>query len=130
MLSFIQKSSKWDTEILELVLEKRVPVNVVDEITSVGVELKEVFRLIVTSRTLSRRKEEGFLNAEESDRAMTLCHILSKAFDVFEDRDKALSWLRNEKKFLNGIAPIDVLHINVGASLVEERLNAIEHGMF
>lgn len=119
-----------DTETLERVAENRMPIEALDEILSYGVSWREIHNIVITPRTLSRRKSEGFLHKEEGDKSVTLAQILKKAFAVFDDREKALRWLRSEKTFLSGKTPMEVLSLTTGARLVEDRLNAIEHGMF
>ena len=55
----------------------------------------EIFELIIKDRTLRHRKEKNEpLNQDETDRLVRLTRIQSIAEEVFEDADKAETWLR------------------------------------
>lgn len=84
----------------------------------------------IPNRTLVRRKTEGRLQPEESDRLLRASRIFGLAIDLFEgDRVAALQWLSNEQRALGGLTPMDLLQTDVGAREVENLIGRLEHGV-
>jgi putative toxin-antitoxin system antitoxin component (TIGR02293 family) len=84
----------------------------------------------IPSRTLVRRKTEGRLQPEESDRLLRASRIFGLAIDLFEgDRIAALQWLSNAQRALGGQTPMDLLQTDVGAREVENLIGRVEHGV-
>ena len=86
--------------------------------------------LHIHSRTLSRRKDSGRLEAMESDRVFRLARVFVHALDVFEATDRARDWLESENRALGGLRPLDLLDTDAGAREVDDVLGRIEHGIF
>ena len=87
--------------------------------------------ILISSRTLSRRKEAGRLEPDESDRLVRLTRIFSLALDLFEgDREAARQWLGRKQIGLGGVRPIDLVSSEVGAREVEALIGRLEHGVF
>jgi len=86
--------------------------------------------LMITPRTLARRRRNKRLTAEESDRVVRLARIVTRAREVFEDPEKAATWLKRPNRALRNTAPIDVLDTDLGAQSVETILGRIEHGVY
>ncbi len=87
-------------------------------------------RLHIRSRTLSRRKASGRLEAMESDRLFRLARILAHAVEVFESIERVRDWLTTENRALGGQPPLDLLDTDAGAREVDDALGRIEHGIF
>jgi putative toxin-antitoxin system antitoxin component (TIGR02293 family) len=80
---------------------------------------------------LQRRKEEGKLTPEESDRLYRVTDITRKAIDLFEgDIDKAGNWLKTPKKALGGKTPLEYSDTQVGYDEVCQLIGRLEHGVF
>jgi putative toxin-antitoxin system antitoxin component (TIGR02293 family) len=94
-----------------------------------GSEIVE--KTIIKRRTLMRRKSRNEkLSEAETDRALRMARITIEAERVFGNPKLAGEWLsRNNHKF-NGQPPYALLQSDLGASLVEETLVQIDHGMF
>lgn len=107
-----------------------VGTDILDELLAYGLTTKEVAAAVAPLRTLSRRRKEGRLSLEEGDRALVLLSTLERAVSVFGQEAKAVRWLRKPKQFLDGQTPIEALHTTIGANLVNDRLLALEHGLF
>ena len=85
----------------------------------------------IPSRTLTRRKQDGRLNPDESDRLLRASRILGRAFELFEgDRDQARGWLGRPQRALGGAKPLDVANTEVGALAVERLIDQLEQGVF
>jgi putative toxin-antitoxin system antitoxin component (TIGR02293 family) len=92
-------------------------------------ELSELIQ--VKPRTLSRRKSEGRLRPDESDRLLRLCRVFGEALDLFEgDASAAREWLHSSLPALGGAVPLRMARTEVGAREVERVIGRIEHGVF
>lgn len=85
----------------------------------------------IRPRTLSRRKEEGRLEPDESDRLLRASRVFGRALELFEsDAAGARAWLARPQRALGGAVPLDLLRTEVGAREVEELIDRLEHGVF
>lgn len=80
-------------------------------------------------RTIARRKAQGKLSVEESDKLVRFARIAGEASAVFGGPERAVNWLRRENRALAGLAPLSLLDTDVGARQVEEVLGRIQHGV-
>ena len=84
----------------------------------------------IPSRTLVRRKTEGRLQPEESDRLLRASRIFGLAIDLFEgDRVAALHWLSSAQHALGNETPMALIQTDVGAREVENLIGRLEHGV-
>ena len=87
--------------------------------------------LHIPARTIHRRKEEGRLRPDESDRVLRLTRIYGRAIELFEgDNAAALVWLRSPSKALGGETPLNMSKTEPGAIEVEHLIGRLEHGVF
>jgi putative toxin-antitoxin system antitoxin component (TIGR02293 family) len=85
----------------------------------------------IKPRTLARRKEEGRLSAEESDRLLRASRVFGKALELFEgDLDATRTWFSTPAPALGGRTPQEVSGTEVGAREVENLIGRLEHGVF
>jgi putative toxin-antitoxin system antitoxin component (TIGR02293 family) len=92
--------------------------------------LEEMNHLVVSPRTLARRRKEKHLSPEESDRLARLARIMAYAEEVFGDREKAHTWLRRPNRAMEGRLPLDLLETETGGRIVETILGRIQHGIY
>lgn len=99
---------------------------------NVGLRTEDLARLVqIPVRTLARRREEGRLTAEESDRLVRASRVYGKALALFEgDLDAARAWLSAPAPALANRAPVEVAATDVGAREVENLIGRLEHGVF
>ena len=84
----------------------------------------------ITLRTIIRRKEQGRLQPEESDRLLRASRVFGKALELFEgDAEAARRWLSTPQRALCGSRPIAVARVDVGAREVENLIGRLEHGI-
>jgi len=84
----------------------------------------------ITARTLSRRKGEGRLHPDESDRLIRAARIFAQAAELFEgDVESARKWLTTPQPGLGGAPPVEYAATEVGAREVEALLGRLEHGI-
>jgi putative toxin-antitoxin system antitoxin component (TIGR02293 family) len=85
----------------------------------------------IPKRTLARRKAEGRLKPDESDRLLRLARVFAKALLLFEgDAEAARLWLTDLNMALGNVAPIEFARTEVGAQEVEHIVGRIQHGVF
>jgi putative toxin-antitoxin system antitoxin component (TIGR02293 family) len=84
----------------------------------------------IARATLHRRKKEGHLQAQESDRVARYERLYAQATDVFGSPEKALAWLRAPQRGLHGEVPLEYAKTEVGAREVEKLLGRIDYGVY
>lgn len=98
---------------------------------NLNINMKEVIKLVdISSRTLVRRKQEGKLRADESERVYRLADLMARATDVLHSYEEAKHWLKTPKKALGGETPLSLADTEIGAKEVKDLLGRIEHGVF
>jgi len=84
----------------------------------------------IPARTLARRKEDGRLEPEESDRLVRIARVFAHALALFEgDVEAARLWLTAEQPALGDIAPLELARTEVGATEVEQLIGRLEYGI-
>ena len=113
-------------------VEAGLPYQAVDRLVAeLAVPAAEVARLIsIPSRTLARRKQEGRLQPDESDRVLRAARVLAAVRALFEDdAEAARRWLIQPQPALGGERPLDLMRTDVGSREVERLIERIEHGV-
>jgi putative toxin-antitoxin system antitoxin component (TIGR02293 family) len=82
----------------------------------------------ISPRTLSRRKAEGRLHPDESDRLIRAARIFALASELFDD-DSARNWLKAAQPALGGSIPIEYASTDIGAREVESLIGRLAHGI-
>ncbi len=92
---------------------------------------KAIAELIqIPTRTLTRRKSEGKLAPEESDRLVRASRIFGRAMELFEgDGQAARTWLTSAQPALGGLVALELASTDVGASEVESLIGRLEYGI-
>jgi putative toxin-antitoxin system antitoxin component (TIGR02293 family) len=87
--------------------------------------------LFISPRSLQRRKVEGRLHADESDRLLRLSRMFGLAIELFEgDRDAAIGWMNRRLPVLGDTSPLEMSKTEPGALDVERLIGRLEHGVF
>jgi putative toxin-antitoxin system antitoxin component (TIGR02293 family) len=99
---------------------------------SSGLTLSQIARLVrIPPRTLIRRKAEGRLMPDESERLLRLAGIFEQAVRLFAgDIKAARTWLATPRSVLDGQTPLDFAGTEIGAREVEDLIGRLEHGVF
>lgn len=85
--------------------------------------------LSIPSSTLSRRRQAGRLDKDESERAYRIAHLALRATEVFGSLDRARVWLKKPQYALGGVVPLAFADTEPGAREVEDILLRIDHGI-
>ena len=85
----------------------------------------------IAPRTLARRKKEGTLRPDESERVDRITRIFHLAVELFEgDKAEAVKWLKEPNRGLADRTPLDFARTEIGAREVENLIGRLEHGVF
>lgn len=86
--------------------------------------------IAIPPRTLTRRKEEGYLHPDESDRLARVARLFALATELFEgDALSARDWFTAAQSALGGAAPLAYAATEIGAREVEALIGRLEHGI-
>ena len=98
---------------------------------SIGMPFEQLAaKLSISRSTLQRRKTNGRLSPDESDKVMRFARLLEHATDVFGDVDKARAWLKFPQRGLGGAVPLDYAETEIGAREVDNLLGRIDYGVY
>jgi len=85
----------------------------------------------IAPRTLARRKKEGTLKPDESERVDRIDRVYRLATGLFEgDKAEAVKWLKEPNHGLANRPPLDFSRTEIGAREVENLIGRLEHGVF
>ncbi len=85
----------------------------------------------IAPRTLARRRQEGHLTPEESDRLLRATRLFARALELFDgDTAAARQWLSCPQTALGGAVPFELARTEVGCREVEAAISRVEHGVF
>lgn len=119
-----------DLELAQIV-EEGLPTRAVDDAVKGGIlDQEDVYRFVMSKRTLHRRRDSKRLSLEESDKLTRVIRVIARAEAALGDASKAERWVREPNRALGGRRPLDLLTSDVGARAVEKVLGRIEHGIY
>jgi len=97
-----------------------------------GLSLERIGQVAgISRRTLTRRRREGRLRPDESDRLLRLSRVFDLAVDLFEgDTTAGRQWLEKPQSGLSGAVPLEFASTDVGTREVEKLITRLEHGVF
>lgn len=96
-----------------------------------GLKASDLAELVsVTQRTLHRRRDQGRLEPDESDRLVRASRSFGRALELFEgDADAARAWFTTPVTGLGARAPIVLCRSDVGTREVEAFIDRLERGV-
>lgn len=121
-----------DIDDLILKVKKGLPVSSFEKLRKgLGVSDNFLSQIVsIPKRTLTRRKQQGRFNAQESEKVLRIARLYDKTLAVFEDKQAAEKWLKEPARGLGGAIPLRYAKTELGAQEVERLLTRIEHGVF
>jgi len=113
-------------------IRRGLPIRELDALqNSLGVPMERLApKLGMSKATLHRRKLQGRLGPEESDRVFRYARLMGKAVLVLESQESARRWMAAPQVGLGGAVPLDYAETEVGAREVEDLLGRIEFGVY
>ena len=99
--------------------------------TALGITAAELAAVIgLPPRTLARRKKQGRLSPEESERLVRVARLFEMAADVLGSGEEARRWMKAPRPALGDRTPLERADTELGAREVEDLLGRIAHGVF
>ena len=96
-----------------------------------GVTAKELAAAVqIAERTLHRRRKQGRLSTDESERVLRIARLFDRAVRVLGSADRARTWLKTPLVALGGKTPFEYADTEPGAREVEHVLGRIAYGVF
>jgi putative toxin-antitoxin system antitoxin component (TIGR02293 family) len=99
---------------------------------NLSLSMAQIIQLVqIPLRTLARRRKEGRLQSDESDRLLRASRLFGQALELFEgDTTAARTWLSSPQPALGGNIPLEIAKTDIGAREVESLIGRLEHGVF
>lgn len=94
------------------------------------VSKNEVYRLLHMNPRTAQRVASGTLDVEKSDHLVQITKVYQRCLEVFEDKDRAMRWLKSPNYALGDQSPWALLDTSEGIELVQDTLVRIEYGVF
>lgn len=113
-------------------LERGIEVGALERLReALGVSSAELLETLgIPERTWARRRREGRLDRDESDRLLRVARIYGRALELLDfDAVVTRAWLGEPRRALGGKVPRELLATELGAREVEALLGRIEHGV-
>jgi len=85
--------------------------------------------LPVTERTIQRYAPKEHFNRVVSEQILQIAEVAAKGTEVFEDKNKFLSWMNHPNSVLANRTPSSLLSSRFGTEMVLDELGRIEHGV-
>jgi putative toxin-antitoxin system antitoxin component (TIGR02293 family) len=93
--------------------------------------MEKVASVLGMSRaTLHRRKLQGKIDREESEKLVRYQTLLKNAEKVFGDARSAREWLAHPQRGLGNAVPLEFAKSELGAREVDNLLGRIEYGVY
>lgn len=123
--------SAWDLSTAAQCVSEGLPTGSLDTVqTRLELTNKELADVVLISpRTLTRRKKEKTLPPDESERVYRINRLIEIAADILGGADEARDWMKEPNFVLGDAVPLTLAKTEPGAQLVERVLHQIEHGI-
>ncbi|UCH93163.1 MAG: DUF2384 domain-containing protein [Candidatus Aminicenantes bacterium] len=96
-----------------------------------NLSMSQMAKLIaITERTIQRYALKEHFNRVVSEQILQIAEVAARGTNVFEDKDKFLSWIHQPNKALADRTPMSLLSSRFGTEMVLDELGRIEHGIF
>ncbi|HEX6431733.1 MAG TPA: MbcA/ParS/Xre antitoxin family protein [Niastella sp.] len=86
--------------------------------------------LAVSRTTLIKKKGDDKFDQPTSERIMLLAELLSYGREVFENKERFNTWLKEPSNAMSGKAPLELLDTLYGIEEVKKELGRIEYGVY
>ncbi|MDQ2077357.1 antitoxin Xre-like helix-turn-helix domain-containing protein [Marinimicrobium sp. ABcell2] len=122
-----------DRRIMIKMIRRGVKFGSIEQLSkALGASQKEISQLLsIPTSTLNRRRGEGRLHTDESDRVVRFASLKDNALLLMQgDEGAALAWLRTPLAILGDETPLEHATTEWGAREVEDLIGRLRHGVF
>lgn len=96
-----------------------------------NLSMSQMAKLIaITERTIQRYALKEHFNPVVSEQILQIAEVAARGTNVFEDKDRFLSWVNQPNKALANKTPLSLLSSRFGTEMVLDEMGRIEHGIF
>ena len=86
--------------------------------------------LPVSERTILRYTSKKPFNRMVSEQILQIAEVVAKGLEIFEDKEKFISWMHSPVKSLANQTPLSLLSSRFGMEMVLDELGRIEYGVY
>lgn len=95
-----------------------------------GFSLRQMAEMLpVTERTLQRYGRNHRFSRAVSEQILQIAEVAARGEEVFEVRERFLSWMKSPSPALGNRTPASLLGSRFGAEMVLDELGRMEHGV-
>ena len=99
--------------------------------SALDLPLEKIATFLGMSRaTLHRRKTQGKIARDESEKLVRYQRLVKRAEEVFGSATSAREWLTHPQPGLGNVKPVEFARTELGAREVENLLGRIEYGVY
>ncbi len=117
---------------IQTIVHEGVPYTMLENFRqTVGLSIEQTVQLIQPPvRTLTRRRRDGRLRPDETDRLFRAAWVFARALALYDgDLPRACKWLESPQYALGGVVPFTLAGTFDGARQVSDVIGRIEHGL-
>jgi putative toxin-antitoxin system antitoxin component (TIGR02293 family) len=86
--------------------------------------------LNITKATLHNKKGKDKFDTAVSEKIFLLADLYSYGYEVFENKGKFNSWMKNDNRSLGGITPLSLIDTLYGFEEIKHLIGRIEYGVY
>ena len=86
--------------------------------------------LPVSERTILRYTSKKPFNRVVSEQIIQIAEVVARGTEVFQDKEKFISWMHSPSKALANQTPLSLLDSRFGTEMVLDELGRIEYGVY
>ena len=123
---------KADVNATIALLKKGYPISIFERLKErMHLPEKELANVVnISHRTLARRKKDGRLQTDESERILRIERLFDRAVEVLGNDVSAIDWFQKPNVALGNVPPLQFADTEPGAREVEDLLGRLENGVF
>ena len=133
-LQLLETKSGRQFETVQVVksLEQGIPTSAINEIALyLDIPINGLIKYLhISNSTWHRRKNEGKLDFNLSDKVLQVSKLLEHAENVFGNSKKVRSWFKTPSIVFEQLLPVELIGSLSGIILINDELTRIEHGVF
>lgn len=82
-----------------------------------------------TGRSLHRLSLQKHFNRVVSEQILKIAEVVTRGYQVFEQKDNFISWINQSNKAFGGRTPLSLLSSRFGMEMVLDELGRIDYGI-
>ena len=83
----------------------------------------------ISEHTIQKYTSKEHFNRIVSEQILKIAEVVAKGYQVFEDKEKFISWINQPNKTFGNRSPLSLFNSSFGTDMVLDELGRIEHGV-